>query len=69
MHLLRRFVGFWYDFIVGDDWSVAGGVVVGLALTALVARSQFDSVAWLLLPLATVLVLWLSLQRAARPDR
>ena len=66
MYLLRRFVAFWYDFIVGDDWTAAGGVLVGLALTALAARSSFDGLAWLLLPIVTVVVLWLSLQRAAR---
>ncbi len=30
---LRRFGAFWYDFIVGDDWVTAVGVVVALAAT------------------------------------
>ncbi len=28
MHFLKAFVRFWYDFIIGDDWVVAAGVVV-----------------------------------------
>lgn len=38
MTLLRRFVRFWYDFLVGDDWTVACGVVVVLAVGALIVR-------------------------------
>ena len=34
MKYVRSFVLFWWDFIVGDDWRVAVGVAVGLALTA-----------------------------------
>jgi len=30
MTYLKHFVRFWYDFIVGDDWIVAAGVVVAL---------------------------------------
>jgi hypothetical protein len=36
----RGFVRFWWDFIVGDDWRIAAGVVVVLAAGALlVART------------------------------
>jgi hypothetical protein len=31
MKQLRAFAAFWYDFIVGDDWRIAAGVVLGLA--------------------------------------
>ena len=31
MRLLRGFGRFWYDFIVGDDWRIAAGVVLVLA--------------------------------------
>ncbi len=27
MNFNNRFLAFWYDFIVGDDWVVAVGVV------------------------------------------
>ena len=30
---LRAFGAFWYDFIVGDDWLVALGVLLALAIT------------------------------------
>jgi hypothetical protein len=31
VRLARGFVRFWYDFIVGDDWRIAAGVVAVLA--------------------------------------
>jgi hypothetical protein len=31
MAFVRGFLRFWYDFIVGDDWRIAAGVVVVLA--------------------------------------
>jgi hypothetical protein len=31
---LRGFGRFWYDFIIGDDWRIAAGVCVMLALGA-----------------------------------
>jgi len=34
MALLRGFLRFWYDFIVGDDWRIALGVVLVLAAGA-----------------------------------
>jgi hydrogenase/urease accessory protein HupE len=53
-----------YDFVIGDDWLVAVGVVVGLAATYLL--SQQGIVAWWLLPLLLVVLLPVSLWRAAR---
>jgi hypothetical protein len=40
MTLLRRFLRFWYDFIVGDDWRIAAGVVVVLAAGALLVAAD-----------------------------
>lgn len=31
--MLKAFGAFWYDFVVGDDWKIAAGVVVALGLT------------------------------------
>ena len=62
MRVLRSFLLFWYDFIVGDDWSVAVGVVLALALTALLAHQHIP--AWWVLPVAIVALLTLSLARA-----
>lgn len=62
MRWIRSFALFWYDFVVGDDWRVAVGVVAALALTAVLVH--FGVNAWWLLPLAVVVLLGLSLRRA-----
>ena len=54
-----RFLQFWWDFVVGDDWVAAAGVGVALAVTALLAS-------WWVLPPAVALVLAGSLFRATR---
>lgn len=41
-----------WEFVVGDDWPTAVGVVLSLAVTALVATS--DLAAWWLMPLAAL---------------
>ena len=64
MRRLRAFGAFWYDFVVGDDWLIAVGVVIGLALTYALSRTMVP--AWWLLPLSLVLLLPLSLWRATR---
>ena len=64
MNYLKRFFAFWYDFIVGDDWTVAAGVVIAFALSALLVRSGVD--AWWLMPLAVGALLALSLWHVAR---
>jgi hypothetical protein len=61
---VRAFFAFVYDFVIGDDWLVAVGVVVGLAVTYLL--SQEGIVAWWMLPLMLVVLLPVSLWRAAR---
>ena len=62
MGLLGRFFAFWYDFIVGDDWVLAVGAVVLLALAAIVARSDLSALAWLVMPLGVLLILCVSLR-------
>jgi hypothetical protein len=59
-------LGAW-DFVVGDDWRVALGVVTAIAVTALVATSTVA--AWWVLPLGVVALLADSLRRAARQAR
>jgi hypothetical protein len=63
---IMRFLHFWYDFVVGDDWTVAVGVVIALIVTALLAGGGIA--AWWVLPVAVVLLLGLSLRRASRPS-
>lgn len=64
MKYIVGFFQFWYDFIVGDDWTVAASVVVALALTALLARTSVAS--WWLVPVAVALFLSASVWRVAR---
>jgi hypothetical protein len=61
---LRGFALFWWDFIVGDDWRIAAGVIVALGGTAAIARTSAP--AWWLLPVAIAGLLALSLWRATR---
>jgi len=60
---LRSFGRFWWNFIVGDDWRVAAGVAVALAVTTFLTHEGVN--AWWLLPAAVAVVLALSLRRAA----
>ena len=64
MRFITGFFAFWYDFIIGDDWTVALGVVVALAVTALLVHAGIT--AWWLMPLAVFLLLGASVQRVAR---
>jgi hypothetical protein len=56
-----RFLRFWWDFVVGDDWRAALGVVVALGATAAIVAAGVD--AWWLMPIAVALVLYISLRR------
>jgi hypothetical protein len=62
---LRSFVHFWYSFIIGDDWLIAAGVVVGLGFTAFMVHIV-QLQAWWLLPVVIVTMLTLSLWLATR---
>jgi len=62
MKWLITFGRFWYDFIVGDDWTIALGVVVAVALTALAARAGLA--AWAILPVTVTAGLTGSVARA-----
>jgi hypothetical protein len=61
---LRAFLAFLYDFVIGDDWRIAAGVVIGLAATY--AISQTSVPAWWLLPALLVVLLPASLWVATR---
>jgi hypothetical protein len=56
-------LGVW-DFIVGDDWRTAIGVAAALGLTAVIAKT--GSSAWWVMPVAVLVILVLSIRRAAR---
>jgi hypothetical protein len=61
---MRRFGRFWWDFVVGDDWTSAVGVGLALAATAGLVAAGVN--AWWLMPPAVLLVLGVSLARATR---
>jgi hypothetical protein len=64
MNAARRFGKFWWDFVVGDDWRIAVGVVIALAGCAALATT--DEPAWWVVPLAVAALLFVSLRRDAR---
>jgi hypothetical protein len=55
-------LGAW-EFVVGDDWRVALGIVAMLAVTAVIAGLGLP--AWWLSPVATIAILFLSVRRAS----
>jgi hypothetical protein len=64
MKYIRGFVLFWYDFIVGDDWRVAAGIILAFAGTA--GLAALDIAAWWLMPVAALALLSFSLWQATR---
>ena len=63
MNRIKAFGAFWYDFIVGDDWHVAALIVIGLAVTAVLAHAAKVN-AWYVLPVIAFAALAWSLHRA-----
>ena len=68
MRGLRAFGAFWYDFIVGDDWVVAVGVVLALAVTGVLAAVNTAALWWIMPGAVLVLLPW-SLVRAIGRSR
>jgi hypothetical protein len=64
VRVLARMGRFAYDFVVGDDWTIAAVVVAAVVVTALATRTGWN--AWPLLPLAVAFTLAASLWRARR---
>jgi hypothetical protein len=58
---IKAFGRFWWDFVVGDDWRAAAGVVIAIGATAAFAAGGVD--AWWLMPIAVATILWISLRR------
>jgi curli biogenesis system outer membrane secretion channel CsgG len=77
MRFVSGFFRFWYDFVVGDDWRIAAGVVAVLGLGAvLVATNALDDTLLVLLVgaalvgvvVASVVAGGVAAARAARSD-
>ena len=54
---------FLYDFIVGDDWTVALAVLIGLVVTGILNANHI--VGWWLMPIVVVVMTGFSLQRTS----
>jgi hypothetical protein len=61
---LEGFGRFLWDFVIGDDWRIAAGVAIALAVTAVVGGTSVA--AWWILPVAVALLLGASVWSAAR---
>lgn len=64
MRRFGSFLQFLWEFVVGDDWRIAAGVVIALGITAAVAETAVS--AWWIPPAAVVLLLTGSVWRVAR---
>jgi hypothetical protein len=60
---LAGFGRFWWNFVVGDDWMAAAGIVIAIGATAALAASGIA--VWWVMPLAVAVILYVSLRRAA----
>jgi hypothetical protein len=69
MKYIKGFFTFWFDFIVGDAWEVAVGVLITLVVL-FAAVQMWGSVAAtlgaFLLPLAVIAVLTASFRRTSQ---
>ena len=65
MRYVVSFARFWWDFVVGDDWRAAVGVVLAIGATAALAAAGVA--VWWMMPLAVALVLYVTLRRASAP--
>lgn len=64
---IAAFTRFCYDFVIGDDWTVAAGVVIALGITYGLRNTTAPT--WSVLPAAVIILLPASLWRVARRDR
>ena len=61
---VAAFGRFWYGFIIGDDWTVAAAVALGLVVTAILNTHGVP--AWWLIPITVIVIVGVSLRRAGR---
>jgi hypothetical protein len=65
LNFVVGFAKFWYDFIIGDDWTIAAMVAAALVVLSVVSHSAHVEL-WWLLPLVVIVGLGASLWRATR---
>lgn len=64
MTYVRNFLTFWYDFIFGDDWTVAAAIAAALAITYWLAHQGMQ--VWWLLPAVVILTTGVSVWRTSQ---
>jgi len=64
MKWLAQFGKFWYDFLIGDDWRIAVGVVITISAVFFGAHHGING--WWLLPLGVALLLVISVTHEVR---
>ena len=69
MKYVKDFFTFWYHFIIGDDYRIALGVIIGFAVVGLLVH-KWHAQLWWLLPVVVVgmlaLSLWLETRKSKR---
>jgi hypothetical protein len=63
MRRIEALLRFLWDFVVGDDWRIAVGVVLALGLTAVIAGTGIAT--WWILPVGVAVLLGYSVWRVA----
>jgi hypothetical protein len=58
------FFRFWYHFIIGDDWTIAAAVAMGLLLTAILNARGLQP--WWTMPAVAIMAIAFSLRRTRR---
>jgi hypothetical protein len=58
---------FWYEFIIGDDWTVAVAVFAGLIVTGILNTNNV--VGWWVIPLIVVVMTGISVRRNSARER
>jgi uncharacterized membrane protein len=64
VRIVGGFLFFWYDFIIGDDWRVAAGVVAGFFITHAAGGNS-----WWIMPTIVGIVLLYTLHEVTRPSK
>jgi uncharacterized membrane protein len=64
IHGVVEFGKFWYDFIIGDDWRVAAGIVFTFVATHYIHAHLQQS--WTIIPICTALLLMMSVRTATK---
>jgi uncharacterized membrane protein len=64
VQFVKSFGAFWYDFIIGDDWRIAAGIVISFFLTHAIRPSL--AIGWYVIPFATLSLISYSLGRVVR---